>query len=110
MKVFQMDDCAWVAAHSLEEAAEWYKKECGIDDEDIDPKEVSLDGTMFDYYDGEDAEELKSIFHKHPQIRSITTKDGVFIYRDMLQKKTTFREVIKKSNIEGPFIIACTEW
>jgi len=87
MKVFQMDDCAWVAAHSLEEAAEWYKKECGIDDEDIDPKE-----------------------HKHPQIRSITTKDGVFIYRDMLQKKTTFREVIKKSNIEGPFIIACTEW
>ena len=31
LKVFKVDDCDWIVAHSLEEATEWYKEEYGDD-------------------------------------------------------------------------------
>lgn len=36
IKVFQMNDCDWVAAHTIEEARAWYLNLCGGDSDDVD--------------------------------------------------------------------------
>ena len=69
MKVFKMNDCDWVAAESEEQAKEFYKKECGFDDDEINEDfvgEVSLFDKM--YVLASDVPEQEKPFPMHGEL------------------------------------------
>jgi len=97
MKVFKMNDFDWVCAENEQQAKEYYKKECGFDDWEIDDDfggEVSLGATMLTNMDDLSIEQLK-------ERQEIV--DGNWV-------RQTFSEVIEKEQIVKPCIIASTEY
>jgi hypothetical protein len=46
IKIIQVNDCDWVAAETVEEAKEWYKKEFGSDDADVEEARELTDKEM----------------------------------------------------------------
>ncbi|MGH1287797.1 hypothetical protein [Bacillus toyonensis] len=98
MKVFKMNDFDWVYAETEKQAKEYYKNECGFDDEDINEGfvcEVSLQDTMHVDIDGLSEGELKKL-----QV-GIPIGDTIFIHK-------TFEWAIKHENITSPCFIAST--
>lgn len=100
MKVFKMNDCDWVCAETEEQAKEYYKKECGFDDEDINEGfvgEVSLQDKMHILADDLPLEEQQ-------MCQTMINIGGE------LHVLKTFEWVIKNDNITSPCIIASTEY
>ncbi|MDV6040536.1 hypothetical protein N7X28_29445 [Bacillus sp. SM-B1] len=100
MKVFKMNDCDWVCAETEEQAKEFYKNECGFDDEEINEYfegEVSLREKMHILADDLPLEEQKQC--------------QMMIHRGReLHVLKTFEWVIKNENITSPCVIASTEY
>lgn len=88
VKVFQLNDCDWVAAETLDEATQWYRDRSGVDYETVDdPWELS----------DEDMDRLQ--FHE--------TDDN-----DRFLEKISFRVALARRLAEGwqaPFLFASTE-
>lgn len=106
MKVFKMDDCDWVAANTIEEATEFYLKETGVEREEINPQEISLNACMWVEYWEDDVRDIidgprNEVFnHKGMELMRM----GYSVYR-----RLTLEEVLKNGNHKEPFIIASTE-
>lgn len=98
MKVFKMNDLDWVCAENEKQAKEYYKKECGLEDDLQEEfvEEVSLSNTMF-----VDIDELPESEKKQFQV-GMPFRDTILIYK-------TFEWVIQHDNITSPCIIASTE-
>ncbi|PRT35450.1 hypothetical protein [Bacillus wiedmannii] len=100
MKVFKMNDIDWVCAESEEAAKEYYKNECGIDDEDLNEYyegEVSLQGTMHISVDDLPYEEQQ-------QCQTMIKRGGELVVL------RSFEWVIKHQNITSACVIATTEY
>ncbi|PFW87229.1 hypothetical protein COL32_27680 [Bacillus pseudomycoides] len=100
MKVFKMNDFDWVCAETEEQAKEYYKNECGFDDEDINEGfvgEVSLQEATY-----VDIDEL-------PESEKNNFQCGRPLGDSIVVRKT-FEWVIKNDNITSPCIIASTEY
>ncbi|HDX9654325.1 TPA: hypothetical protein ROY23_004846 [Bacillus wiedmannii] len=100
MKVFKMNDCDWVCAETEEQAKEYYKNECGFEDEDINEYfegEVSLQNTMHisvDDLSDEEQHMCHLMVHRGGELCVLKT----------------FEQVINNENITQPCIIATTEY
>lgn len=100
MKVFKMNDCDWVCAETEEQAKEYYKKECGFDDKEINEYfegEVSLQDTMHILADDLPLEEQQ-------MCQTMIRRGGE------LHVLKTFDWVIRHGNITSPRVIASTEY
>ncbi|PGD58141.1 hypothetical protein COM40_12305 [Bacillus wiedmannii] len=100
MKVFKMNDIDWVCAESEEAAKEYYKHECGIDDEDLSEYyegEVSLQETMLISVDDLPYEEQQ-------QCQTMINRGGELVVL------RSFEWVIKHQNITSACVIATTEY
>ncbi|EMY4797085.1 MULTISPECIES: hypothetical protein [Bacillus] len=102
MKVFKMNDIDWVCAETEEQAKEYYKEECGIDDEDLNEYfegEVSLRETMLINIDDLPDEEQRVAI-----IEPVVHRGGATCVL------RSFEWVIKQDNITKPCVIASTEY
>lgn len=123
MKVFKMNDCDWVASKSMEEAIAWYKKETGVEDDELDVRECDLDneGMWIETNSKEDLKELG----ESDEISSCEKVDGKIIpktkfgdlkrYDGLVWKFVSFKESIKKDIEDGygefdNYIISSTEY
>ncbi|TXR66928.1 hypothetical protein [Bacillus sp. AR18-7] len=100
MKVFKMNDSDWVCAETEEQAKEFYKNECGFDDDDINEffeGEVSLQEAMY-----VDIDEL-------PESEKNKLQCGKPLGDSIVVRKT-FKWVIEHQEITSPCIIASTEY
>lgn len=96
MKVFQVNDCDWVAAKSFEEAKEWYMKEYGFAEDEIrGNEECSLEEAMW------------VLLEDVPEEERYNIKE---IKNDMA--KVTFKWVMENifKNYYEPYLIATTEY
>jgi hypothetical protein len=116
MKVFQMNDYDWVASPwTAEETKEWYLKECGITPEDNldEPKEISLEETIWDTYNGDDYDDIrKQLLHHNrtcKERKSLEINGQEFVIHDGINIKIPLKDVVNYDTKE-PYIIASTEW
>ena len=69
IKVFQVNECDTVAAYSLSEAKEAYKRITGMDDEeafyDFEAEERSLDERIWDDEDRKSKSSMREIINQH---------------------------------------------
>ncbi|HDT6575757.1 TPA: hypothetical protein QFT23_001865 [Bacillus cereus] len=102
MKVFKMNDCDWVCAETEEQAKEFYKNECGFDDEEIG-----------EYFEGEVSLQDKmhiSIDELPDEEQRVATIEPVIHRGGETCVLRSFEWVIKRDNITNPCIIASTEY
>lgn len=100
MKVFKMNDYDWVAAENEKQAKEFYKEECGFDDDDINEEfvgEVSLKEEMLIEADDLPIEEQKQ------QQKTMTYGNVLWVYK-------SFGWVIAHEKIDKPRVICSTEY
>ncbi|PIE97218.1 hypothetical protein CO726_02630 [Bacillus fungorum] len=100
MKVFKMNDCDWVCAETEEQAKEFYKNECGFEDDEVNEYfegEVSLNTMM--HVDADDLPE-----------EELTKCQQMTKYGDTLLILKPFKWVIEHENITSPCVIASTEY
>lgn len=98
LKVYKMNDCDWMAAHTPEEAAEEYKKQCELTDDEIEYPlaecDLDKDGLIVDINElTEEEANLHKNFKK---------------YGDKLYAWFSFRECLRESD-GSPYLIASTE-
>ncbi|KAB2391061.1 MULTISPECIES: hypothetical protein [Bacillus cereus group] len=102
MKVFAMNDCDTVCAETEEQAKEFYKNECGFEEDEIN-----------EYFEGEVSLQDKihiSIDDLPDEEQRIATIEPVFHRGGETCVLRTFEWVIKQNNITSPCIIASTEY
>jgi len=80
--VFQICECDAVAAYSLEEAIEWYKKETGLSDEDL---------------------------YSYDEIETISP-DCKVLNAENIDEMISVQEIINTYWNGSPFIALSTEW
>lgn len=101
MKVFKMNDYDWVCAENEQQAKEYYKKEVGFDDEEIEEEflgEVSLNDTM-----------LVNV-NDLPYEENMITQLNMRNIGGELYVPKPFSWVIENEKITKPCIIASTEF
>lgn len=101
MKVFKMNDIDWVCAESEQRAKEFYKKEVGFDDDEINEEfvgEVSLNNIMYIHIDDLPLEEQHIT-----QLNMRNVGGEIFI-------PMPFSWVIENEKITNPCIICSTEY
>lgn len=100
MRVFKMNDCDWVCAENEGQAKEYYKKETGFNEDEIEEEflgDVSLQDEML-----VEITDLPIEEQKQPQ-KLKEYGGSLFAYK-------TFEWVIAHENITKPCIISSTEY
>lgn len=116
-KVYRLNEFDTVAARSLEEAIEWYKKDyVGSDDVDIDdPYEVEPNARMWDVPDvlGKEANDL---YRRVSTQMDENSDDGVWIdgkFYTIIGSdvfyETTYGERLKRLNLTEPTLFSSSE-
>ena len=101
MNVYKMNDFDWVAATAEKEAKEFYRKECGFDEKEIEEYfvgEVSLNETMWVSLDDLPREEW------------YITQTNMRNFGGETHVPKPFWWVIEQEKITKPCVIASTEY
>lgn len=113
-KVFRMDEYSWVCAMDEESAIDWYIKESGISEEDLDIRECDVNKeTMYSEISLSDITEILEKAENGDDINlDINKKYGSYFIKETF--KEAIENMIKKSSYESvikkPFEICTTEW
>ena len=108
IKVFQMNECDWMAGESEEQVKKAYKEQTGLSDEEINEDfvgEVGLD-TGWRWAEIVDLEELKDAAFARKGELVVRWIQGSFCF------KQTFEEALRQDMKKGqqiPYVIASTE-
>lgn len=98
VKLFEIDDCDWVAAETEEQAIEWYSKQVGVSKEELEIIEVSLETTFL-----QPADEMTSV-EEAQNFEKKTIGEEFFV-------KIPFSFTLQQLNeIPEPFIAGSTEY
>ncbi|SHI75706.1 hypothetical protein SAMN02745975_00545 [Geosporobacter subterraneus DSM 17957] len=110
MKVYRMDDYDWVAANSAEEAKEFYIKETGVSEEELEVEECNLKKEGM--YVEVEIDDAKLMLDKIASGEKVNGRNVVKFSRGDcgLCVWITFEEVLKKDGESQPYIIASSEW
>lgn len=118
-KAFQVNEFDTVAARSMEEAVEWYKKEmaCGDDVVDADVWEVSPASLTWDYVDPFTTPAKEYVEIKAKVLAMMKADCGTdaevngrryMILCGDLFAETVYAELLKR--VKEPMILTTTEW